>query len=83
MTIVIYKDEKNNYYHDKEQNQNKLVIYTTATNYNDTLTMDLKEFTYIIDKKINDINLVFKIFILVSMFSLVLFLKNLIFALLL
>ncbi|HFL3653768.1 TPA: hypothetical protein ACG3P3_001492 [Clostridioides difficile] len=82
-TIEIYKDKKNNYYHDKEQNKNKLIIYTAETNYNDKLTMDLKEFNYIIDEKTNNITLSFKVFIFVFMFSLVLFLGNLIFALLL
>ncbi|MFL8710747.1 hypothetical protein Q3304_08275 [Clostridioides sp. GD02377] len=81
-TVAIYKDKKNNYYHDKEQNQNKLVIYTTATNYNDKFIMDLKEFIHIIDEKTTNIAFFFKIVILVSMFSLFLFLKNLIFALL-
>ncbi|HBE9444617.1 hypothetical protein [Clostridioides difficile] len=55
-TIAIYKDKKNNYYHDKEQNLSKLVIYTNRINSNDMLAMDLNKFTYIIGKKTNDIN---------------------------
>ncbi|HBG5344081.1 TPA: hypothetical protein KQG29_001445 [Clostridioides difficile] len=54
--IAIYKDKKNNYYHDKEENSSKLVIYTNTINSNYILAMDLKKFTYMIDKKTNDIN---------------------------
>ncbi|HBG2133331.1 TPA: hypothetical protein KPJ62_003693 [Clostridioides difficile] len=51
--MEIYKDIKNNYYHDKEESSSKLVIYTKEADSNYILAMDLNKFISIIREKTN------------------------------